>query len=200
MKKKTVLTVILLLFTNVITFAQDEGFSAPYNNTESSSSNLNGWLIFELIIILIVSILQIILFFKIWSMTNNVKSLKERFIDNEIPTSTNAITWKVMQLHLQGKDEEAYALLNETLYNSLTQNLSNIKIYNLRKDDDGCYYDYSGANMDIFFEKRKERKIKEAEVFYHKIGKEIPSYFQELTFTSFVQFRQEENISDEKSH
>ena len=42
------------------------------------------------------------------------------------------------------------------------------------------------------FEEKKKRKIESLEVYYHKIGKEIPSYLEDLTFLSFYGFNKEE--------
>ena len=40
---------------------------------------------FMAIVFLVFGILQIILFFKIWGMTNNVKKIKEAFLEKDFP-------------------------------------------------------------------------------------------------------------------
>ena len=40
---------------------------------------------FMTIVFLVFGILQIILFFKIWGMTNNVKKIKEAFLEKDFP-------------------------------------------------------------------------------------------------------------------
>ena len=40
---------------------------------------------FMAIVFLVFGILQIILFFKVWGMTNNVKKIKEAFLEKDFP-------------------------------------------------------------------------------------------------------------------
>jgi hypothetical protein len=197
MKKRTVL-LLLLLATNIMTFAQDDEYAATYG--QRSSSGINGWMIFCSIVIFVFAVLQIILFFKVWGMTDDVKKLKQKFVETEKPDTNEYISHKVMLLHLEGKDEEAFDFLNHNLYNRLIPYISQIcqliqsDSYKIKIKDGECYGGYYEPknNLSKLFEERKKRKIESLEVYYHKIGKEIPSYLKDLTFMSFYSFNKEE--------
>ena len=59
------------------------GIFELYNNF--SNLKFNGMETFMAIVFLVFGILQIILFFKIWGMTNNVKKIKEAFLEKDFP-------------------------------------------------------------------------------------------------------------------
>ena len=196
MKKRTVL-LLLLLATNIMAFAQDDEFSTSYD--PKPSSGVDGWIIFYGIVFLIFAVLQIILFFKVWGMTNNVKKLKQKFVETEKPDTNEYISHKVMLLHLEGKDEDAFDFLNHNLYNRLIPYISQIcqliqsDSYKIKIKDGECYgyYENEEYNLSKSFEEKKKEEIESLEVYYHKIGKEIPSYLKDLTFMSFVNFSKE---------
>ena len=180
---------------NIMAFAQDNEFSTSYD--PKPSSGLNGWIIFYGIVFLIFAVLQIILFFKVWGMTNNVKKLKQKFVETEKPNTNEYISHKVMLLHLEGKDEEAFEFLNHSLYNKITQYMNNITQlmdptkYVIKGGQSYGYYQGYKYNLGKSFEEKKMVEIESLEVYYHKIGKEIPSYLKDLTFMSFVNFSKE---------
>lgn len=62
---------------------------------------------------IVAAVLQIILFFKIWGMTDNVKTMKEKYCSNEIKEIT--LARQVLKLHLLGKDNEAELIITENL-------------------------------------------------------------------------------------
>ena len=194
MKKRTVF-LLLLLAMNIMAFAQDDEFSTSYG--PKPSSGVDGWIIFYGIVFLIFAVLQIILFFKVWGMTDDVKKLKQKFVETEKPDTNEYISHKVMLLHLEGKDDEAFEFLNHNLYNRLTSCIRHISqliktdSYTIRNGK--CYGDYEEVeyNLSNWFGKNKKEEIESLEVYYHKIGKEIPSYLKGLTFMSFYGFNKE---------
>lgn len=68
---------------------------------------MEGMLTFTGIIIIVFGILQIILFFKIWGMTNDVKCLKNRFVNID----ETEIIWQIRKLLLKGDKRKAEDLL-----------------------------------------------------------------------------------------
>ena len=195
MKKKFFL-LLLMLATNIMAFAQDDEFSTSYDS--KPSSGVDGWIAFYGIVFLIFAVLQIILFFKVWGMTNNVKKLKQKFVETEKPDTNEYISHKVMLLHLEGKDEKAFDFLNHSLYNKITQYMNNITQlmdptkYVIKDGQSYGYYQGYKYNLGKSFEEKKMVEIESLEVYYHKIGKEIPSYLKDLTFMSFYGFNKEE--------
>ena len=88
MKKKLFLSSAILLLTSSVAFAQ-------YENSYSASSGITGWLTFYLIIMILFGILQIILFFKIWGMTDDIRKLRKKFVDAEIEKNTESTSEEV---------------------------------------------------------------------------------------------------------
>lgn len=71
MKKLSIITV--LASSPIAMFAY-------YDEYGSSSTSNSGWLTFLMIILLVWGILEVILFFKLWGMTNNVKQMKNQIV------------------------------------------------------------------------------------------------------------------------
>lgn len=63
-----------------------------------------------LFIIIVVGIIQLFMFVKIWVMTNDVKKIREKYTSTEADFS---------EYILQGKKDEAYNLLVDNLYQRL---------------------------------------------------------------------------------
>lgn len=81
---------------------------------------MNGLLVFISFIVFVFGILEIILFFKIWGMTNRVKN-----IDLKVPNRNFTFDFYA----LTGEKEKAYALLRNQLVEEL---LSEIEFYNYK--------------------------------------------------------------------
>lgn len=62
------------------------------------------------ITIIVFGILQIILFFKIWGMTDDIRAIKNKYINNvedsAIPTSSNRLQYEVGDLVVSVKDDK----------------------------------------------------------------------------------------------
>ena len=57
---------------------------------------------FVIVVLIILGVLQIILFYKIWIMTDNVKEMKEQFVGNPDQWSLNkAILKSIMMIPFQ---------------------------------------------------------------------------------------------------
>lgn len=69
------------------------------------------------IIGIIFGVLQIILFFKIWGMTNDVKELKNTFCTRGF--TQDRLAQKVLELKYMGKIDEAKKLVDENLENDM---------------------------------------------------------------------------------
>ena len=78
------------------------------------------------VILAIWGVVELILFFKVWKMTNDVEKLKNKFVegfnDEENGLYVNMdINSAVRKLYYLNNTEEAYALLNKYLYYKLIQ-------------------------------------------------------------------------------
>lgn len=89
----------------------------------SGYESAGGFAVFASFLTLVVAILQIILFFKIWGMTNDVKRIKEKMI----PKLSESITEELNILHLMGKDDECEELILRDFYHKLSECLHRAK-------------------------------------------------------------------------
>ena len=120
-------------------------------------------------IVFIVAILQIILFFKIWGMTNDVEKIKNKLTGPSKRISFNEAKITVRHLHFVGKDDEAYDVINAYVEGTI----ANIYKYgqpNTRKD-----------SFSVNFNKIKERTAP----LYALIGREMPQVLAEVNIEDY---------------
>lgn len=103
---------------------------------------------FSAIVLIITGILQIILFFKIWGMTNDVKKLKERF--------KPSIVDDVRTAYLNGQIDIAQSLLTKEI-----ERLSDMK-NRVNKNANPLTYDFYNVG------------VKELEEIGHQYGLVVP--------------------------
>ena len=97
------------------------------------------------IVMLIFGILQIILFFKLWGMTNNVKLLSRRFARYELTDIKKAI---------YKKSSNIADLLFDSLYDSMSKvyGWNDIMAYKRVKDEYRKLYEEAGVEFPTVFE------------------------------------------------
>ena len=83
---------------------------------------MEGTLTFISFIIFVFGLLQLILFFKLWAMTNNVQSIKEKL--KESPKQQDSIITEAQIKTLSGEKEAAFELYQKAFY------LSIVSLYN----------------------------------------------------------------------
>lgn len=101
--KKIILSLVVL-FTSVV---------PAFAYYDSYSSSPSFFVIILWIIAFVFGILQIILFFKVWGMTNDVKSIKEKYV-TQINKYNPTITYYAIKA-LKGKDAAKNYLIDEML-------------------------------------------------------------------------------------
>ncbi|MDO5446709.1 MAG: hypothetical protein Q4F34_02900, partial [Prevotellaceae bacterium] len=92
MKKSYLLTTLLLLFASP---------SFAYSDSYGTS----GYDVFECIILLIFGILSIILFFKIWAMTDNVAKITTLFTESVNVKQENSLLAYYIRKEINGVEE-----------------------------------------------------------------------------------------------
>ncbi len=108
------------------------------------------------IVLLIFGVLQIILFFKVWGMTNDVKKMKERLEKDQ--SNEDSIIIEAQSKVLEGDKEKAYKLYQKAFY------LSIVDLYNKTVDaygdedrdnyDRDTYYENQFTLIDNYYSKR----------------------------------------------
>jgi hypothetical protein len=129
---------------------------------------------FIAIVSLIAGILQIILFFKIWGMTNDIRELKkDHFCETDIETYYQKATFARKNLVL-GRKEQVKSMLLKNFIHNIEQNYINNE-QSLRP-----YVD----NLKAQFE---------------KIGEEVPEYIDKMeTFGDYYQLFSKDDFKVEK--
>ncbi len=116
------------------------------------------------------TVLNIILFFKIWSATNNVEIIKEIIAKQEISKSPRL-------LYATNRMEEVYSQLNIQLFSEL--HLLAIQ----------CTKRYNDIESDSQFNKGREEVISNYQKSYKMINKEIPKHFKEATLQQMQEIK-----------
>ena len=118
------------------------------------------------IVLLIFGVLQIILFFKLWIMTNNVNRIKnkvEKHLNKEDGTMIEA------QIKaLDGRNEEAFALYQRSFY------LSVIIQYNKRVTEYGDH-ENEYSERDLYYKKEYESIIRYYSKRVSKLNMDLPT-------------------------
>jgi hypothetical protein len=129
---------------------------------------------FIAIVSLIAGILQIILFFKVWGMTNDIRELKkDHFCETDIETYYQKATFARKNLVL-GRKEQVKSMLLKNFIHNIEQNYINNE-QSLRP-----YVD----NLKAQFE---------------KIGEELPEYIDKMeTFGDYYQLFSKDDFKVEK--
>ena len=141
-----------------------------YSSYESDS----GFASFVAFLTFIGTILQIILFFKIWGMTNDVKHIKDKIV----PNSSDGISEELNVLHFMGKDDECEQIILKEFYRTLSDRLNWAKS-NLLEDS----YDKA---IDESISKFTDVVAKQ----YKNIGREMPDLLKGLkTYRDFINLR-----------
>ena len=145
----------------------------------SSYDEPSGFAMFLTVLTFVGALLNIILFFKIWGMTNNVKRIKEKMV----PDSSGGLTEELNMLHFMGKDKECEEIILREFYSQLRWKLNSARI-NMTEEDYNKTIDEPISNFtDI------------VAVQYKKIGKEMPEMIKNLkTYRDFLKSR----ITDEE--
>jgi biopolymer transport protein ExbB/TolQ len=116
------------------------------------------------VIIIAASVLQIILFFKIWVMTNDVRALREKYVKH---SSSN---FEIRKLILLGDKKQA----TDILLNQFIEKIKNLNYDGLNEKDE--YYEKIKQNIDKHFDEVK----KELENNLLKIGEKLPDGIKNL--------------------
>jgi hypothetical protein len=182
----------LFLVAAVITTANCFAYYDDYSS--SPSTELPDWLTFAGFLMIAWGILEIILFFKIWGMTNDIRALKNDHFNqttNEIPSGqlVNDIRKKLL---LGDIDKVKKALLMKFT--------DDVKHSYWKMPVQGYEKDQNGKDHMVSY---KERNLKKPITFYvenlrkqfEKIGEPLPPYINHMaTYGDFFNLFTEEDL------
>ena len=122
-----------------------------------------------LFLVLVDAVLCIILFVKIWSMTSDVRELRDRICRNE-----GTVKSKFADYYFCGEYEEAYKFLNHYLTGEI-----NKRFYNLSRND-------------VEYKKKYAEEIAKLvdrySPYYKLIGKNTPDNIKNISYDFYDQF------------
>jgi hypothetical protein len=179
MKKKII--ILMALMSSISAYAYDYG--------ESSGS---GWLVFVSLVLLVWGVLEIILFFKIGKMTNDVASLKQSLVDNRFTSNVSSMTLaqlkqSVKRKHFLGYTDAAENEISMFAYKKLTR----LEGKTLQKDENGEQFvwipmgaETKKTDPDAYI----QAVINEVKPLYEAIGREVPERLSNLTYKDFISF------------
>lgn len=179
------LTVILFVLASALnTFAY---------HSYSSSFEMPGWLTFMGIVMIVWGILEIILFFKIWDMTNNIKALKKDHF-NETVFETKAGMARYLRNNLVlGNMENVKKTLLKNFIDNVEHGFSELPAEGYVKDENGNdkWVRFTEENLDKSIIPYVDNLILQ----YGKIGEEVPVYITRMkTFRDYYKLFVKEDL------
>lgn len=167
---------------------------AYYGDYSSSKFELPGWLTFMGIIMIAWGILEIILFFKIWGMTDNISALKkDHFSETVFETKDGMARYLRKNLVLGNMDAVKRTLLKNFIDN-VEHGYAELKSYGYSKDEKGneVWTNLTEQNLKASIRPYVEN-LKEQ---YDKIGEELPIYIQRMeVFGDYFRLFVEEDLT-----
>jgi hypothetical protein len=144
--------------TNTMVFLYSSSY---YDTTEAVSSGISFFAILSIVAV----VLNIILFFKIWAMTNNVAKIKNSITNSSNITSLFYLLTADNKNYKEALDKELYLLLCDAFNTAV--NTSN---------------EPSAAS----FVSQKNKILSKMAAKYEMVGAEIPEGFRKVTFNQFM--------------
>lgn len=132
----------------------------------SSYDEPSGFAMLLTLLTFVGALLNIILFFKIWGMTNNVKRIKKKMI----PIEEERVEEQITRLHFLGKDDECEEIILSDFYQTVKKLLFTYKYNNFNNKEK---YEAMLKNPITPF---TDVVVK----LYQKIGREVPNRIADL--------------------
>ena len=166
------------LFVLTVSMAAASSSFAYYDDYSSSSSGFPGWLTFVGIIMIAWGILEIILFFKIWGMTNDVKALKKDHFYEKIFETEADMAWFLRKNLVLGNMENVKRILLRNFIDNVEHGYGELKAYGYIKDENGIdqWTNFKEQNLKESIRPYVENLQKQ----FDKIGEELPVYIQRM--------------------
>lgn len=159
----------------------------------------SGWTVLFALLYFAVGVLDVILFFKIWRMTDDVKSLKNTIQKGSITITEETLAERVRDLYFTGHTDMAYDMINSYVYNRLSSKMA----YCATDENGNVFYtggwDYQTQSpKNITVEDAISEELSRNEKLYELIGKEMPSYLKDFTYEQYAAFST--NMAKESRH
>ena len=166
--------------------------SFAYGYYDSYNRSTSDWLIITGIVFFIWGILEIILFFKIWKMTNDVDKLRASLVDDKASAVTKMnlrqLSSAIKRKFYLGKVDEANEDLNLYTYKQFLQ-VEDIPISVDIDGNENLYVNVDGNTLKYNnHQEYIESVLKRVKPLYDAIGREIPKLLKDLKYDEFNSF------------
>ena len=160
----------------------------------SSSSSLSDWITFIGIVMIIGGILEVILFFKIWGMTNDIRALKKDYCNNTSDISNDDFIEDLRKNIILGNIEKVKKVLLTHFIKDVQDSFYNLPSYK-RGENGGIIY-LREENM----KKSMHLYVDNLEKQFNKIGEELPAQIKKMeTYNDFYNIFTEEDFTIKKA-
>ena len=186
----------LSVFAFALTVALSIYAYYDYDSSPSSSFEMPGWFTFMGVVMIIWGVLEIILFFKIWGMTNDIEALKKDHF-NETVFETKAGMAKYLRNNLVlGNMKDVKKTLLKNFIDNVEQGYGALPAGGMVTDENG------NDKWENFKERNLDESIKpyvdNLTLQYNKIGEEVPIYITRMkTFRDYFNLFVKEDLSVE---
>jgi len=160
----------------------------------SSSFELPGWLTFMGLVMIIWGILEIILFFKIWGMTNDIKEMKKDHFNEIFFESKGEMANYLRKNLVIGNMEKVKRVLLKNFMDNVERGYRELPAYVSVKDDNGKekYINIEERNLNESITPYVDNLILQ----YGKIGEEVPVYIKRMkTFRDYYKLFVKEELT-----
>lgn len=189
MKRITVFAALAITAINL--------FAAGYYGDYSYSSpkfEMPGWLVFMAIIMIAWGILEIILFFKIWGMTNDIREMKNDYFNEKKYETQGQMKESLRKNLVLGDIEKVKKTLLKEFIDDVESAFAKMKSSDYVKDENGAYQltSYKEKNLKESIRPYVEKLQKQFEL----LGEELPVYINRMeTYKDYYSlFAEEENV------
>ena len=162
----------------------------------SPKFELPGWLTFMGIIMIAWGILEIILFFKIWGMTDDIKALKKDHFSETVFETKDVMARYLRKNLVLGNMENVKRTLLKNFIDNVENGYGELKSYGYIKDENGNekWSSLVEHNLKVSIRPYVENLQKQ----YDKIGEDLPVYIKRMeTFGDYFRLFVEEDLTIE---
>ena len=159
----------------------------------SQQVEMPGWLVVTAIIMITWGILEKILFFKVWGMTNDIRELKKDFFNEIKYESQGQMKDSLRKKLILGDLEKVKKTFLIDFINSVESSFEKMKALDYEKDEHGSYHMVSSKEKNL--KKSIRPNINQLQKQFEMIGEEVPDYIKRMeTFQDYYSlFTEEEN-------
>jgi hypothetical protein len=159
-------------------------------------SDLSGWLTFIGIIMIVWGILEIILFFKVWGMTNDVSALKKDHFNETVFESKGQMARYLRRNLVLGNTENVKRTLLKNFIDNVEHGYGELQTEGYEKDEKGNdqWVSFRETNL----KKSVRPYVENLQKQYDKIGETLPVYIQRMeTFNDYYKLFVEDDLTVE---